>query len=120
MVHNERVAYIEIKEHFEDQVWVDMVVDKALEWAFDASRGRLWVSSAGGTWNVLAGNLARFLGIDYNLSHTVLHNAALNKYGPDYYGILWYRCGIKDLSDPYRDARGVKTYLERLQKRGKI
>lgn len=120
MVHNEKEAIKEIKEHFIDAAYVDRVVELALNWAFDTKRGPLWVSAAGGTWNVLAGNVARFLGIDYPTSHTLLRKAASQKYGEDFYGILWFRCGIKDLDLPYRDARGVKTYLERLVKRGAL
>ena len=69
-------------------------------------------------WNVLAGNLARFLNIDYLYARVLLCKAAIAKYGEDFYGVLWLRVGTKDMEAPYRDARGVKTYLERLQKKG--
>jgi len=117
---NELNSKLEVKEHDINMEYINKVVLKALEWAFDASRGPLWVSAAGGTWNVLAGNLARFLNIDYPTAHSLLRSAASDKYGDDYYGILWFRVGTKDMDAPYRDARGVKTYLERLQKKGQI
>jgi len=115
---NSKLAKLEVKEYDIDMEYINKVVLKALEWAFDAWRGPLWVSAAGGTWNVLAGNLARFLNIDYPSAQSLLRKAASEKYGNDYYGILWIRVGITDRSFPYRDARGVKTYLERLQKKG--
>jgi len=115
---NSKLAKLEVKEHDIDMEYINKVVLKALEWAFDASRGPLWVSAAGGTWNVLAGNLARFLNIDYPYARVLLCKAAIAKYGEDFYGVLWLRVGTKDMEAPYRDARGVKTYLERLQKKG--
>jgi hypothetical protein len=120
MVKNETEAKNDIKDYEREAERTRKCVELTLAWAFDKSRGPLWVSAAGGTFNVLAGNLARFLGTEYIFTRQVLRSLAISMYGPDYYGILWIRNGIKDLDEPYRDAKGVKTYLERCEKRGEI
>jgi len=120
MVRNESEAKQDVNDYEREAERNRKCAELTIAWAFDKSRGPLWVSAAGGTWNVLAGNLALFLGTEYSFTRQMLRANAIAKYGPDYYGILWVRNGIKSMDAPYRDAKGVKTYLERCEKRREI
>lgn len=81
-----------------------------LDWAFDLPR--LWVSAAGGTANVLAGELSRFAGVSFQESSDLLDQVGGPNWYPDLHshhgGWLW----VDDFSG-YPDPRVVRKALER-------
>lgn len=80
-----------------------------LGWAFALPAHTMWVSAGGGTANVLAGALARHLGISFDAAHAALNAAG----GPDWYGALYTRHHLADLDGQTADAAGVAKFLKR-------
>ena len=80
----------------------------ALKWAQNLPS--LLVTAGGGTGNVLAGQLANFLGVSYNEAHTLLESV-----NPDWYASLFYHHGgwhCMDWGSPC-NVRGLYKALKR-------
>ena len=72
------------------------------------SQKAMWVSAAGGTANVLAGELSRFTGASFDAAHAALDMAG----GPDWYEMLPAHFNPFDYTD-WTDAKGVGKALSR-------
>ena len=76
--------------------------------------GRFWVSAAGGTANVVAGEIAKAAPISYDEAHWCLDRAAELMGIDDWYGDLYYYHGNGDFDASYRyDARDVVKWAIR-------
>jgi hypothetical protein len=78
----------------------------ALDWAH--SQRAMWVSAAGGTANVLAGEISRFTGSSYEEAHNALDVAG----GPDWYDELPAHSNPFVQND-WTDARGLGKAMAR-------
>lgn len=77
-----------------------------------ANEGPLWVSAGGGTANVLAGELAHFMGCSFEDALDALREVG----GSHWYSDLYWTVHTEE--GPCRDARGVGRYLDRLKRKG--
>lgn len=96
-----------VKEYYYDPI--NIVAREALKWAY---AGPLWVSAGGGTANVLAGEIAHFMGCPFIEALKALREVG----GQHWYSDLYFAVHVSD--GPCRDARGVGRYLERLDRKG--
>ena len=91
-----------------NQTTNQMAAKFALNWAY--SLPSLLVTAGGGTGNVLAGELSRYLGISYDEAHTLLESV-----NPDWYENLFHHHGgwnAMDWESPC-NVRGLGKALKR-------